>query len=598
MIRREFFKKAGVRSDTFVYLRTLAVIAFASMFALGAPPNADADFVPNPQCTIGNTWDPDVARPDPNALAQLAPGGILRVGIYTGNRAMGSQNPTTSRLSGPGIDVACRMAALLQLPLEFVPIPSLPDFLPAFRAGAFEIGFATEVTLGAADQAFAHAYVGVENTYLVPVDSRFRTVNDLDQPGVRIAVPIGSSPDLYLTVHLRFATLIRPPATTSGNQSAPSFALLKDGAVDAVGTGRAGELMFISTMWQGQGRVLPDNIFVANLAPFMHQGNADAVCWLSDYVEGAKASGLLAQANARLNGTIPGLIVPAPLPGCPTSTAALSPLPNGAGWNKGDVTVALAATDDEISSGIKNIQFSLSGAQGGSATVAGNAALVPIAAEGITTLTYFATDVAGNVEPPKTQIIRIDKTLPIISATVTPPPNAAGWNNTNVTVTFEATDSLSGIAALSGPITLATEGSGQQISGTATDRAGNSTSVRVKLDIDKTPPIISGLPDPGCTIWPPNHALVQVATVMAADDLSGVAPGSPTVTGTSSELPLQLGNGQTLTDIVVTGTTVKLRAERSGTGTGRAYTLTATASDVAGNSTTTTAVCTVPHDQR
>src|SRR5258708_15029347 len=171
MIRREFFKKAGARSDTFVRLRTLAVIAFASMCALGASPSADADFVPNPQCTIGNTWDPDVARPDANALAQLAPAGILRVGVYTGNRTMGSQNPTTGRLSGPAIDVACRMAAQLQLPLEVVPIPPLPDFLPAFRAGAFEIGFSTEVTFGAADQAFSHAYIGVENNYLVPLCS-------------------------------------------------------------------------------------------------------------------------------------------------------------------------------------------------------------------------------------------------------------------------------------------------------------------------------------------------------------------------------------------------------------------------------------------
>src|SRR6267142_2597628 len=47
----------------------------------------------------------------------------------------------------------------------------------------------------------------------------------------------------------------------------------------------------------------------------MHPGNPDAVCWLTDYIEAAKASGLLAQAIARTNITI-GLAVPAPLPGC------------------------------------------------------------------------------------------------------------------------------------------------------------------------------------------------------------------------------------------------------------------------------------------
>jgi len=113
------------------------------------------------------------------------------------------------------------------------------------------------------------------------------------------------------------------------------------------------------------------------------------------------------------------------------------------------------------------------------------------------------------------------------------------------------------------------------------------------------PPVISGMPGPGCSLWPPNHKLVQVATVTAADAVSGgLAPGSFTVTGTSNEP----SNDPNDPEIVITpdgsgGFVVQLQAERLGTGTGRIYTLTATASNTDGVTTTSTATCTVPHDQ-
>jgi hypothetical protein len=108
------------------------------------------------------------------------------------------------------------------------------------------------------------------------------------------------------------------------------------------------------------------------------------------------------------------------------------------------------------------------------------------------------------------------------------------------------------------------------------------------VNIDKTPPVISGMPAAGCTLWPPNHKLVQVATVTASDALSGIAPGSFSVTGTSNNP----ANGQ----IVITGGpsqfVVQLGADKD-----QVYTLTATAIDLAGNTETATATCTVPHDQ-
>jgi hypothetical protein len=115
--------------------------------------------------------------------------------------------------------------------------------------------------------------------------------------------------------------------------------------------------------------------------------------------------------------------------------------------------------------------------------------------------------------------------------------------------------------------------------------------------VDTTPPAITGMPAAGCTLWPPNGKFVQVADVKASDALSGLAPGSFVVTGTSNE-PSNSGTS----DIVITpdgsgGFTVQLRADRLGTGNGRVYTLTATAKDLAGNTATSKGTCLVPHDQ-
>ena len=110
-----------------------------------------------------------------------------------------------------------------------------------------------------------------------------------------------------------------------------------------------------------------------------------------------------------------------------------------------------------------------------------------------------------------------------------------------------------------------------------------------------TAPVISGLPAAGCTLSPANHKLVQVATVTASGSQSGLV--SFEVTGTSNEPP-----GSHDPDIVITGAgleprVVQLRAERLGTLGDRIYTLTATAKDLAGNTATAKATCTVPHDQ-
>jgi N-acetylneuraminic acid mutarotase len=160
----------------------------------------------------------------------------------------------------------------------------------------------------------------------------------------------------------------------------------------------------------------------------------------------------------------------------PTTTATPSMLPNGNGWNNGDVSVTLSAVDYVGGAGVASIVYSLSGAQTGGATVNGSSTVVPITTEGTTTIAYHAVDAVGNVESDRQLIVRIDKTPPSVAPQADQTVNATA-GGTVVTFSPSASDALSGIVSVqTSPLS-----SGQlfpvgttTITITAYDAAGNS----------------------------------------------------------------------------------------------------------------------------
>lgn len=117
------------------------------------------------------------------------------------------------------------------------------------------------------------------------------------------------------------------------------------------------------------------------------------------------------------------------------------------------------------------------------------------------------------------RIIGVDNEPPSITASVSPPANEAGWHSLDPTVSFECSDAISGIASCTEPVLIDTEGANQVVIGTAVDRAGNSSSISVTLNVDKTPAVLSDiLPSDGELSPEPEVNL----TGTVADALSGV----------------------------------------------------------------------------
>jgi len=109
-----------------------------------------------------------------------------------------------------------------------------------------------------------------------------------------------------------------------------------------------------------------------------------------------------------------------------------------------------------------------------------------------------------------------------------------------------------------------------------------------------TPPALSVNVTPN-VLWPPDHRYVNVeASFVFSSDTASVT----LVSVTSNEPDDGADDGNTINDIVIVDNdTFQLRAERSGIGTGRVYTLTYLATNTCGATTTATATVTVPLSQ-
>ena len=65
----------------------------------------------------------------------------------------------------------------------------------------------------AQDIDFTAPYVLIEGTYMVRNSSPLRSVDEVDRPGVRVAVGAKSAYDLYLTRTLKQAQIVRAPTS-------------------------------------------------------------------------------------------------------------------------------------------------------------------------------------------------------------------------------------------------------------------------------------------------------------------------------------------------------------------------------------------------
>ncbi len=115
-----------------------------------------------------------------------------------------------------------------------------------------------------------------------------------------------------------------------------------------------------------------------------------------------------------------------------------------------------------------------------------------------------------------------------------------------------------------------------------------------QIDADLQPPMIQSVTATPNVLWPPNHQLIPVTVSVAATDNDGIA-SEKIVDVSSNESVNGIGDGNTVPDWRITGDlSLLLRAERSGDGSGRTYTITIEVTDLSGNAARQSTTVLVP----
>lgn len=215
----------------------------------------------------------------------------------------------------------------------------------------------------------------------------------------------------------------------------------------------------------------------------------------------------------------------------PTADASVAPVANSNGWRSVPATVTLSATDS--GSGVSEIKFRIG--EGDDTIYSGPFAV----AEGVVSVTFWATDNAGNASVPQVVEVKSDSTVPEADASVEPAANADAWRSAPATVSLTATDEGSRVDVIkfrigsgvdttyTGPFAV-TEGT-TSITYWAIDYADNASgpkTLEVKSDGTAPTSMLSYAKKSGD--WTSSPALVSIE---AADDGSGVAGTDYTVNG-------------------------------------------------------------------
>ncbi len=239
----------------------------------------------------------------PDIVEYLAPTGTLRAGVFLGNFLLITGLTPSGIPQGVSPDLCAALAEHLGVKLELVTFKSQDALVEAVATGACDIGLVGSDPARAAKITFTPAYVEIEATYLVPEGSSISEISQVDRPGIRIAVPSRSAYELWLVRNLKHATLVSPEGFEATIET-----FVKD-KLDVLAGLRVG---LQNDMKRLPGsRILEGKFAAIQQAASTRQSNPLGAAFLSNFIEQAKASGLVAQLIARHN--VEGLKVAPPV---------------------------------------------------------------------------------------------------------------------------------------------------------------------------------------------------------------------------------------------------------------------------------------------
>ena len=231
-------------------------------------------------------------RASESVMKAFAPSGTLRASINLGNPVLASLDPATGKPVGVSVDLATELASRLGVPLQLVVVKSAGASVDNVNQDKADVGFFAVDPKRGQEISFTKRYVLIEGFYLVRDVSPITTNEQVDQPGVTVAVGKDSAYDLYLTRELHHATIVRIPTSPAVVES------FLDQHLD-VASGVKQQLEKDAAKAGGL-RMLDQRFMVIRQAMGVPESRDDeAVAYLSRFVVDMKAAGFVAASLAR-----------------------------------------------------------------------------------------------------------------------------------------------------------------------------------------------------------------------------------------------------------------------------------------------------------
>src|ERR1051325_11515697 len=224
-------------------------------------------------------------------VAVLVQAGKIRVGIhsfYKKDSRTGEPKAVSTGIIF--LDIARLLGT--RIGVEVVPVwhPGVPEMLACVTAGECDVGFmGPDPSRKGAD--FSPPFIQLGYTLLVPAGSSIQRIAYADRPGVRIAAVRGHASTLILSRMLKHAELVY--AATPD----PTFEILRKGDAEAFASVRPVLIGYSKTL--PGSRVLEEHYGANRVGLVVRHGRAARLSYLTEFVEQAKASGLIQQAIDR-----------------------------------------------------------------------------------------------------------------------------------------------------------------------------------------------------------------------------------------------------------------------------------------------------------
>lgn len=227
----------------------------------------------------------------PDVIAELAPTGVLRAGINLSNFLLVTRIGPTGDPEGVAPDLAREVAVRLNVPVKYVTFKTPGELADAAGHGVWDIGLIGAEPQRAERIAFTAAYAEIEATYLVPAGSPLKSIADVDARGVRIAVTGRSAYGLWLDRNIKHAELVRTETLDSAYER-----FVRD-RLEALAGLRPRLLSDVEKL--PGARILDGKFTAVQQAIGTARENAAGAAFLREFVEEAKASGLIARLIER-----------------------------------------------------------------------------------------------------------------------------------------------------------------------------------------------------------------------------------------------------------------------------------------------------------